>query len=211
MPHAVCKALLGTFAVCAVLCFASCASKPKMSGGPIPAPERASAAKAREYALDAQRAERAGDVERAITLYQQSVQTAPDLHWSIWNNLGLLLMKRFEYPGAGAAFRTAAEFPGSGSVPLENLGLLYHETGHDEQALSTFIDAIGRNPRSVDAHRGALRASKRLRVVDDAALRRVEAALLIESDPMWRDILMREKVTLESRLENQAAASTRVR
>ncbi len=202
--------MLGTFAVCAALCLASCASKPT-SAGPIPPPERASASKAREFALDAQRAERAGDIERAITLYQQSVQTAPDMHWSIWNNLGLLLMQRYEYPGAGAAFRTAAEFPGSGSIPLENLGLLYHETGHDEQALAAFIEAIARNPRSVDAHRGALRASKRLRLVDDAALQRVEAALQVEADQTWRDILMREKITLKSRLEDHAAANTRVR
>lgn len=206
------RKVVGAMAACVVagIVLCSCASK-RTTEGPIPMPETGSAARARSLAVDAQRAERSGDVDRAIVLYQQSVQAAPDLHWSIWNNLGLLLMQRADYPSAGAAFRTAAEFPGSGSVPLENLGLLYHETGHDERALETFIAAISRNPRSLDAHRGALRASKRLQIVSEAALERVVAALQVESDPRWREILMREKLVLETRLAGRDATTTRVR
>lgn len=201
-----------TLITTACLAIFACASKPSQTqGSGLPSPPRSESTLARSLAIEAQRAEAARDIDKAISLYQRSVEADPDLHWSIWNNVGLLLMQKADFPSAGAAFRTAAEFPGSGSIPLENLGILYHQTGHDERALDAFLQALARNPRSIDAHRGALRASKRLHIVTEDALKRVEAALELEPDPTWRDIFMREKLVLQSRLAGQDAATSRIR
>jgi tetratricopeptide (TPR) repeat protein len=154
---------------------------------------------ATRLATQAQNAQRAGDTERAIDLYRQSLAVSGDMAAS-WNNLGVLLMSREENLDAVAAFKRASELSQSDPRPLENIGLVYSRLGWEEKALEYYLKALDRSPNSVKALRGTASATKLLAIADEQALARVRTALLVDADPDWRRIYEMEQTRIDGQL-----------
>jgi tetratricopeptide (TPR) repeat protein len=157
-------------------------------------------AAARALALKAQKAEKADEPERAIELYRQALETDPDAPAQWWNNLGALLLSRHppDYVNAATAFKAAAALDLDDPRPRINLGMVYYEAAHGNEALDAFEEALALDPGNLDALRAAVRSQRQLKRTDQASLDRAKQGLLIESDPVWREIFLREKIRLEN-------------
>lgn len=175
-------------------------------GGRIdsPAQRDVDRAAARALAMNAQRAEKAGEVDRAISMYREAIETDPSAPAQWWNNLGALLMGKQppDYVNASVAFRAAAALDLTDPRPRVNLGMVYYEAKHDAKALEAFEEALALDRNDLNALRAAVRSQKRMLRVDQASLERAQRGLMIESDPVWRDIFLRERIRVESRLES---------
>lgn len=153
---------------------------------------------ARELALRAQQAERAGRDLDAIDLYRRALALSRDLH-AAWNNLGILLMRQQQYLEAKEAFTIAADLAPTDPRPVANIGQIYLDLGYDERALEYFDRALARDPDFLPALRGAILSSRRLARGDPRAPEWVERALVLETDPVWVDTLRNEKLRLDNR------------
>ncbi len=158
--------------------------------------------KAMELARRAQDAQKAGRDEEAIALYRQSLDQSRTLA-SVWNNLGLLLMKRGDRMDAADMFRAAADVSPTDPKPYLNVALAYDEAGWSERALEYYIKSLERDPRYIDALRGAAQSARLLQMADEACLERVRSALLLETDPKWRAFFQREQLRIEGRMSNE--------
>jgi tetratricopeptide (TPR) repeat protein len=150
----------------------------------------------------AQRAEASGHMDEAIALYEQAVETWGSLAGA-WNELGLLRMEKGNYLEAADAMRIAAELAPNDPKPLENLGLVYHRAGYDQKALKYYEQALERNPNRIEALRGIVRVANRLHLADESILAHVNHALLLESDPTWRQVFERERVRIRGQLRSR--------
>lgn len=193
---------LSVCAMVSVLVCVGCAQKSKHRDIIIPMPAGADRlAEAIDLTARGERAQEAGDLEAAMEYYQQATRLSADAPAAAWNNLGMIHMQRGEYVGAVAHLRTASELAPLDPQPMYNLGLTFHQAGWDRQALESFIAALEREPNYLEAIRGAVTAAMRLRLTDEDALERLEHALLVETDPRWRAIFQRERLSMETRLE----------
>lgn len=161
---------------------------------------------ARRLSGEALRAQKAGERDRAIELYRESLSVSGDLYF-VWSNLGTLLQERGEYMDAVAAYQRAADLELRDPRPLENIGTVYGELGWEERALEFYLKALARDGRSVQALRGAVRAAKLLGTADPEALDRVRTAMMVDADPDWRSIYASE----QQRIAAQVAQSSRRR
>jgi len=161
--------------------------------------------RARDLNQKALAAQKAGKTDDAIDLYRQVVQIEPKMFMA-WNNLGVLYMEKQNYVEAGLALKSAADLAPNDPLPMENLGLAYYRAGWADKSLGYYIEAIARAPNRTEGYRGAYRASKQLGLKDQAALDRVQQALLVETDEKWRGIYMRERVWLSNEPGNVSAA-----
>jgi tetratricopeptide (TPR) repeat protein len=185
------------------------ASKPQSPAPTIPTDE--DLRKARALAEQAQAAMVKGEHGRAIQLFNQAIQLRPDLG-SAWNNLGLALWDRgtdLDYIQAAEAFRRAADLLPTDERPYHNLGVLYDERGFADEAHRYFNLALERNPNSVDSLRGSVRAAKLLLKSDEEGLARVSRALMIETDPKWREIQEFERLRIQHDLAERTASPTK--
>ncbi|MEN0019730.1 MAG: tetratricopeptide repeat protein [Planctomycetota bacterium] len=160
-----------------------------------------------ELAIDlADRADSAlesGDIDRAERLYRQSIEASPRLPRA-FNNYGLLLLDRGDYPEAQAAFARAVEVaPPESPDPLINLGLIYQKRGWGEESLKWFLAALDRDPNNVGALRGAIKSAYELNRAGRSDHDRVRHALLIENDPDWVAFYRRELFRISGRLEEE--------
>jgi tetratricopeptide (TPR) repeat protein len=162
----------------------------------IPTEENARLTEARRLAADAQREAKAGHNDKAIELYQKSLDQSRDLFF-VWNNLGLLLMEQENYTDAAEMFKSAADLAPEDPRPFYNIGLIYQRAVYDEKAREYFVKSLERDPKYLPALRGAIISDKRLDISDDPSLTRVRTALLIETDPQWRKIFMTEQLRIE--------------
>lgn len=179
----------------ALLLGGACASKPEArQSAEEPRATLAEAQALNERALQAQKAGRA---DEAIELYRRVVQAEPRMHQA-WNNLGVLYMDRHDYMEAALALKSAADLQPTDPVPLENLGLAYYRAGHARRSLEYYLQALERDANRVEAYRGAYRASELLGLRDQEALERVEQALMVEPDAVWRDLYMQKKIWLST-------------
>ena len=193
---------LSVCAMVGVLVCAGCAQKPQHRDIIIPMPAGADRrAEAIDLTARGERAQEAGDLEAAMEYYEQATRLSADAPAAAWNNLGMIHMQRGEYVDAVAYLRTASELAPLDPQPMYNLGLTFHQAGWDRQALESFIAALEREPNYLEAIRGAVTAAMRLRLTDEDALERLEHALLVETDPRWRAIFQRERLSMETRLE----------
>jgi tetratricopeptide (TPR) repeat protein len=161
-----------------------------------------SLAQAMEAAQDAQEADSKGKFDEAVKLGHRAVALRPDIG-SLWNNLGLYLMHRGQpndFVDAAQAFKKAADMLPTDDRPYQNLGVLYHDRGFSEDALSYFNHALERNPNSLESLRGAIAATKLLNKSDEAGLTRISRALLLETDPTWRQVMEFERMRIEQEL-----------
>jgi len=142
-----------------------------------------------------------GDLRAARQHFTVATQISPDTPAVAWNNLGWLHLQENEYLEALSKFQTAAQLAPLDPVPQTNVGNTYHEAGYERQALDAYLVALEREPNHLDAIRGAFRSSKRLNLMDEDALARVNHALLIETDEQWRFIMRQEKIRIGGHLD----------
>jgi tetratricopeptide (TPR) repeat protein len=161
--------------------------------------ERQSAARA--LAMRAQEAEKAGKPLDAIALYQESARTFDGLP-SVWNNLGVALLKQQRHLDAVEAFQQAASRSPMDPRPLENIAIAYHERGWEQKALEFFQRALDVDPNSKTALRGAARSARRLNLANERSLERVREGLMRETDPAWIEFFQREKFRVQNQIDN---------
>jgi len=159
-------------------------------------------AEATALARRAQVAQKAGHDEEAIDLYRQSLDHSRTLP-SVWNNLGLLLMKRKDYMEAADMFRAAADVSPTDPKPYYNVGVVYDLAGWGDRALEYYVKSLDRDPRYLESLRGAAKSALLLQMADEACLERVRTALLLEKDPKWRAFFEREQVRIDGRMANE--------
>jgi len=143
-----------------------------------------------------------GDLALAEKRYREAIALDPSLSAS-WNNLGVVLMKRENYIDAVEVFNVAAELMPGDPRPPTNAGLAYQQAGFDADALRNFEEALRRDPRWIDALRGAVTCNMRLLTYNEKALDLTRRALLIERDDEWRAIFERERIRIENALDRQ--------
>jgi tetratricopeptide (TPR) repeat protein len=160
--------------------------------------------KALQLAQEAEAAWKAGRDDRAIELYQQSLNQSQDLAF-VWLNLGTLLMKKDNFLDAAEAFKSAADLSPTDARPFYNLGVVYQKTHWEPTALEYFIKALERQPNYLPALRGAVGTGQMLVLVDEDALKRARALLMIEADPVWRRLAETEQLRIENDLKARRA------
>jgi tetratricopeptide (TPR) repeat protein len=153
-----------------------------------------------KLAAQAEDAWKAGKTDEALELYQRSLEESQDLPL-VWNNVGTLLMRKDNYMDAAEAFKRAADLSPKDPVPYYNVGLMYQRRGYP--ALEWFVKSLERDPRYLPSLRAAVVSAKRQVIADDAALNRVRTALLLETDPQWRSIMMTEQIRIENDLKGK--------
>lgn len=139
---------------------------------------------------------------RAIEYYGRAV-TLHDSMGAAWNNLGVLLIEEGRYMDASRALQRAAAISPTDPRPHDNLGLIYHLTGYDEQALRHYTDALELDPQYLNSLRGGVLAASRLSVVNEDIVGWAERGMLIDTDPRWREIFMRERLQFAAMLEEK--------
>lgn len=184
---------------------AGCSGSHQSGSSPQAESPEAKFVRARELNQQALNAQKAGKSDKAIELYREVVQIAPKM-FQAWNNLGVLYLEKQNYVEAALALKSAADLAPQDPVPMENLGLAYYRAGYADKALGYYIDAIARAPNRAEGYRGAYRASEQLGLKDQAALDRVQKALLVETDQTWRDLYMRKRIWLSNEPGNESAA-----
>jgi tetratricopeptide (TPR) repeat protein len=160
------------------------------------------AGEAMRLAVMAQRAEDAGDEDRAIELYRASLAQSTDIFYT-WHNLGVLLKNRREYQQAVEMFAGAAGVEPSDPRPYEKIGLVFLELGYAQKAYENFETALQRDARYLPAIRGAVGAAKQLGIADEKSLERVRTGLLLETDPLWRKYLEDEQARIDGHLRRR--------
>ena len=187
------------------LATAVCVAAALLAGGCTPPKQKVTVIKddslvrmdeAQQLASEAQAAQKAGDGEKAIALYQQSLSKTRDLFY-VWNNLGTLLMERQNYMDAAECFTTAADLAPMDPRPFYNMGVIYQRALHDQKALEYYVKSLDRDPRYLPSLRGAVITAKRLDISDEALLDRIRSGLLQETNPEWRRILETELLRVE--------------
>ena len=137
--------------------------------------------------------------QEAIEYYGRAV-ALHDAMGAAWNNLGVLLLEEQRYMDASRALQKAATLNSTDPRPLDNLGLIYHRTGYEEEALRHYGEALKRDPNYLNSLRGGVLAASRLGRVDEEILSWAERGSLLETDPKWREIFMRERFQMATRL-----------
>ncbi len=188
---------VGALAAAGLCCAGGCAGGTRAKTSP--GPSLARDAEASRIAERAQEAQKAGDTDRAIELYRQSVGMSGNLPAS-WNNLGVLLMERGQYVDAVEAFKRAADRSPSDPRPMHNIGVAYSRAGWEQKAMEHYLLALERDPRDLTALRGAVGSARLLGLADEGALERTRTALMTDTDPDWHSVYEREQVRIEGEL-----------
>lgn len=188
--------LLATIAVCVLpaLPGAGCASDRPSAEQLRLEPEGVRIARAREVALEAQRAD---DPDDAIALYTEALSIYPSFP-AVWNNLGVLYLDEHRYLEAAEAFAAASDHSPVDARPLYNLGLCWERAGYLPDALRHYTAALERDPRYLPALRGAIRAERRMDLASEATLDRIRMALLLEPDPSWRQFFELQRASADA-------------
>ena len=159
-------------------------------------------------AKQAQAAEKGGDKQQAIRLYQDSARAYRPFAAS-WNNLGALLMDEGHNMEAIEAFRTAGEVSPTDPRPHTNIGMMWQRLGYLDDAAEAFSEAIRRDRNYLPALREAVLIDTQRDKVTEETSERVRRALLLETDTAWKADLARRKTLVEQRLASQKDAPGR--
>lgn len=186
--------LVAVFASAALLTLGGCSGKEVLSDDP-----QVRLMKAHEIAQDAQELQRKGKIDEAIALYTKSAQTSR-AYAPAWYNLGVLLMEQDRSMEAAEALTVAAESDLTDPRPHTALGLLAQKLVHYDEAARYYAQALERNDRYLPALRKSVEVDQLRDRYDDVTLQRVRKALYLETDPAWKDFLMRQKLKAEQRI-----------
>lgn len=158
---------------------------------------------ASDLADQADRARLAGDAEKAIALYRESLDYSSKFA-DVWNNLGLLQLEQDEVGKAINSFVQASILDPNDPRPLSNAGIASSRIGWEEDAMKYYHDALAIQPGYLPALRGAIRSADLLGAAQYEDLERVKRALLSETDTKWRTYFERQRFLIESRLRSSA-------
>jgi tetratricopeptide (TPR) repeat protein len=183
---------------------AGCRGQQKSSTFDLP-PASQNLGEAQRLAVEGQRAQKAGDNQRAKQLYQESLANSRELH-PVWNNLGLLMMEEGNYMDAVEMFRTAADLAPYDPQPYFNIAVAYDHAGWSQDAMRYYERALERDGRHVPALRGFARSAKLLDIAEPGVLARVRTALLVDRDQEWREFYEREQYRMERAIREQRSA-----
>ncbi len=166
---------------------------------PIPAPDFEQEAVNRGKAMDlvraAQRLEYKGYNDEAEAKYLEAVRLHRETP-AAWNNMGRLLMLREENNKAAEAFMIAAEISPKDPLPYYNLGALWDKLNYLEEAGRWYEESLKRNENFQPALRRSILVDQLLNRGNEVTARRVQRALLQETDPWWKERLQRERARL---------------
>lgn len=169
----------------------------------VPAPVAYDTGKAIQLAEQALKAQRGGELDKAISLYKQSINANPELS-GVWTNMGVAMMEKQNFAAAAEAFKKALDLSPTDSRPLVNLGVAYLDRGWADQAYIYFSQALDRDPNNIDALRGAVTAAQRCGREDERTLDYIKRLQLIETDPKWKQELGFRRVRLENSLKDRS-------
>jgi tetratricopeptide (TPR) repeat protein len=159
----------------------------------------ARAATAGALAKRAEAAEARGDLDEALNLYGQAVQLVPSFA-AAWNQIGIIHLKRNDGARAEAAFRQAIENdPRDPRYPF-NLGWLWEERSYLDDAAQWYDLALERDPRFLPALRQSVRVDHMRARDNERTAERIRTALLLETDPKWREYLQRRREVVEEQV-----------
>ncbi len=152
-------------------------------------------------------AQKDGKPSKAADFYKRAVELNPNQP-AAWNNLGVVLMEIGVPMDAAAALKRGIEVNENPYDPTgyENLGMLYYNQGFAEQALLYYEMALDRQANSLPALRGTALAARKLNKYDDALADEMRRALMLETDPGWRDVFQRERLRIEAQLRERDKA-----
>jgi len=158
-------------------------------------PERL--AEAHRLAYDAQEASARGKIDEAIALNRRAVAAWAELP-AAWNNMGALLLGKENYLEAAEAFKIAANLSPGDPIPLENVALVYHRAGFDDDALDYYLQALERNPNHLAALRGAAMAAESTGRLNALTRLQIQRALMQEkATSPWRSLFERLRIRLD--------------
>lgn len=178
-----------------ILSGAGCGAKPAT----LPEDPGLRLMRAHELAAQAQEAQRDDEIDEAINLYRQSLE-ASDRFAPSWYNMGLLLQKQGRKLEAAEALQRASETDLTDPRPATALGLLAQELMHLDEAARYYSQALERNDRYLPALRKAVEVDQLRDRYDDTTLQRIRRALYLETDPQWKEFLLRQKLKAEQRI-----------
>jgi protein O-GlcNAc transferase len=114
------------------------------------APSRQSAAQVDTWIAEGNVLEDRGEIEKAIALYQLSVETAPDA-WRAWINLGNALRGLGRYADAAERYRRAITIEPGFAGAHQNLGSALLDMGSAEEAAHAFRESVRLEPGGIEA------------------------------------------------------------
>ncbi|MBX3358176.1 MAG: tetratricopeptide repeat protein [Phycisphaeraceae bacterium] len=156
--------------------------------------------KARSLAFAAQTAEKNNKPDEAISLYRQSLEQYREMPM-VWNNMGALLLAKGEGMEAASAFRMAGDLSPKDPRPMFNLGVLWEQRGYADEAARYYTLALDRDENYLDALRYSIRLDTHILLrTNDVTARRLQRALLLETDPKWREFFLREKSRIDAKM-----------
>ena len=157
--------------------------------------------KALELVRAAHRLEYSGYEEAAEAKYLEAVRLYREIP-AAWNNMGRLLMKRGDNMKAAEAFTIAAEISPKDPVPYYNLGALWDSLNYLEEAGRWYEESLNRDENFQPALRRSILVDQLLDRGNEVTARRVQRAILQETDPWWKERLQRERARLVEELRN---------
>lgn len=188
---ALCSAI--TFCVAAGL--TGCRQYNEPLAAPSAAQEAIDRAKAMDLVRAAQRLEYKEYNDEAEAKYLEAVRTYRETP-AAWNNMGRLLMKRGDNSKAAEAFMIAAEVSPRDPLPYYNLGALWDGLNYLEEAGRWYEESLKRDENFQPALRRAILVDQLLNRGNEVTARRVQRAILQETDPWWQERLQRERARL---------------
>lgn len=195
-----------TCAVFAGALMALCGCRGPASGTvAVPDPGPAQRQEAYKLVVQAEAAWKTGKTDRAIELYEKSLELSRDF-MVVPNNLGELYRQKGDRLRAVMYFQDAADLDPTDPRPCYNIACIYHEAENPAKALDYFKQSLARHQQYLPSLRGMAQVGRRLVIADDDILSMMNLALLIEKDPAWRKIFQEEKYRIEGAL--QAAGRT---
>lgn len=198
--------IFGAAALVAIATLAGCGSGSHSdTGATTIAPPISNDAEVRALVRDAERANDAGNIDKASELYRRALSLDPTVAQA-WNNLGEILATQGIYDDAVSAFRNAADADLSDPRPLYNAGVIYQQRGWAHEAHDLFLLALDRDPRDLGSLRGSVRSAELLGIADGPTLERIRLALLIERDERWLHYFQRRRSVVEAQLDRERAA-----
>ncbi len=174
----------------AIMCIPGCAQErdtPMLIEDPSVA-----RADAQRLAAEAITADKKGDIEAAIILNQQAIERYKDFPQA-WFNIGLLYFEKDMALEAANAFTKAAELMPTDPGPKKALGDVWAKQSYYDDASRFYLEALDRNPTYLPALRESIRADHVRDKRTESTAERIKLALELESDPKWRDFLLRQK------------------
>ena len=166
--------------------------------------EAAAIAKAQDLVRSAQRLEQSDKENEAMLKYQEAIRTYRELPVA-WNNLGRLKMRAGDNLAASEAFKQATDLSPSDPVAPYNLGQLWESLNYPEDASRWYTESLSRDPNYLPALRRSVLVDMIRNMGDERTSDRLKRALLQETDPAWKERLLREEIRLRESLATKAA------